>query len=162
MSYSDRTLINYPNTYFNLLPKELQVLLSSFYYGLIEMKIYELTTPYHRNEIYVSLNIKIFTDNNRIRNDISIYKRLDTLPDPDDKYGRTNDNGVFLLSANKLEINVTENRYYQKQSNVLYLYGNEVTSFIEKLTTIKNIITEYRKKFQEEAELLRNLRRLTV
>jgi len=165
--HTDITL-NYPDTYFTLLPKDIRLLLSSFYFGSIEIKINGFRT---RGDMsLVKLHIRVFRCDNKVNNIINIDIDIDELLQSFiDMYKHNNQelslsigNLDVTKEPNNLTIGIIRHGYMKSSGDILIIfYDREMDLFFQKLTMINNEINRYRKLMSDISQLSNVLENLT-
>ena len=144
----------FPKTYFLLLPAELKVLLTSYYYGPLEMS-FSLTNEKLRLEIIR------YGSNNKVDALFVLTGNIDKLVK---KYNNMSKAGKFYLNsgkitwdANEVEIQLGKNL----DENIIFLTDYMAELFWQKLQTIIDILHEYQEQGLTTAQILDKFKLLT-
>lgn len=145
---------NFPNTYFFLLPAELQLLLTSYYYGPLEMNFFLL-------EKSQRLRIVRFDTNNKADTAFVLIGKVDKLVE---KRNTWSGSGWFYLNSGKIEWN--SNKIEIQLGEFLDDYNVFLTDwmaelFWEKLQTIVDRLRHYHEQGLSQDQISDKFRPLT-
>ena len=160
MEHKTRFARNYPGTYISLLPKDLRLLLSAFYYGPIEIVVKSIFTEYH--EFVVNLSIDLFSSTNKLVSTITFplsinellkYHRYDT---NDGTYGGST--REITWKSHAVYITLVATTFSDRPiTSDLNLYDFQADLFWNKLTVINNKLKQFEKDHLDVTEINRRL-----
>lgn len=146
MSRNDHHDLKYPGTYIALLPHDLRLLLSAFYYGPLEIRMRYIES-YINDEFIVNLSINTFDSNNRIVGTMIFPLMIETLLRLRQR-GEENlaDPPIYiLLKPNAIYIQLEHEPNFKGFTNAhVNLFDFQTELFWSKLAMIHSRIHQYK------------------